>query len=108
MWRRWLTSWQNWTGDRGLDRAIRAELRAQGYVGQQAGIRNCRLVAIQRPGWVQVYQFEIAWPASDTLFGVARDDGRSRTTVKLFTDRQHRDGQRQQWSAGLIEAPHQC
>ena len=112
MWRRWLTSWRNWTGDHGLDTAIRAQMEAQGYGDRQACIRNCRLVAIERPGWVQVFQFEVSWPADDSspdkLYGVARDDGRSSTTVKLYSERRQRNEQRDLWSLGLIEAPHKC
>lgn len=106
MFRKWLERYQNWVGDSSLELAIRNEIRAQGLPSYRSRIRNCRLVAIQRPGWVQIYQFEVLTtdPSGESLalFGVARDDGRAKTLVRLFADVQSRDEQQEGWSEGFI------
>lgn len=105
---RWLQALQNWVGDSSLELAIRREIRAQRLPSHRSQIRNCRLVAIQRPGWVQVYQFEVETrdPSGESLrlFGIVRDDGRTRSVVRLFVDEEARDEQREEWSEGLLVA----
>lgn len=107
---KWLERWKNWVGDRDMESAIRAQLRDQGYQSARSQITNFKLVAIERPGWVCIYEFGVeTWDASTTgvtLFGVARDDARRRTTVQLHERPEPRDEQRAIWSEGLILAPH--
>ncbi len=92
-----------------MELAIRGELRKQGY-NPGRKIVDFKLVAIERPGWVCIYEFTVATRASSdqasTLFGVAHDDGRSGTIVRFYEDSTPRDEQRATWSEGMILAPH--
>lgn len=91
------TSWQNWTGDRELELAIRKALKREGYGVHAAKIQQVHLAAIERPGWVQVYRFlvDTTHQLSDHqpdrqgeavhLFGVAFNDGRKESTDVFLT-----------------------
>ncbi len=50
--------WNDWCGDREMELAIRKHLNENGFFGGTATLRNVRLVAVQRPGWLQVFRFE--------------------------------------------------
>ncbi len=41
-----------------MEIAIRRHLTESGFFGPTAKLQNVRLVAVQRPGWLQVYRFE--------------------------------------------------
>lgn len=107
-----ITAWQNWTGDKRLTDAIRGELRRQGFAVNAAQIRDVRLAAVERPGWVQVYRFAVATVTNDdnphhrrdvVLLGLSRDDGRrSRIEVLLTEDESRWRDQLDRWSEGLI------
>ncbi|MEM8865705.1 MAG: hypothetical protein AAGF31_09215 [Planctomycetota bacterium] len=102
-----LQRWSDWTGDRHLEQAIRAELRRMELPAHAAKIRRVRLVAIQRPGWVQVRRFQVETLDADKnpyqLIGLARDDGRqSRIKVLLTRDVDVLKRQLDEWSEGLI------
>lgn len=106
--RQWLKRWKDWIGDRDMELAIRAALRKQGYnTGQR--IVNFRLVAIERPGWVSIYEFNVEGAKlaerSVELYGVARDDARRSTIVRIYEKIESRDQQRAAWSEGMILAP---
>ena len=110
MLRHLLQQWRDWTGDKLLDRAIRAELRRLGFASATAKIRDVRLAAIQRPGWVQVYRFGVETTIKTvsgsrpvTLVGLSREDGRqSRTEVLLTEDQAIWRARFEEWSDGLI------
>lgn len=51
--------WNDWCGDHEMEVAIRQHLTDNGYFGGTAQLKSVRLVAIQRPGWLQVYRFEV-------------------------------------------------
>lgn len=102
-----LDRWANWIGDRSLEQAIQAELRRGGFAVHASKIIRPRLVAIERPGWVQVHRFEVETLDSERhavrLFGAVRDDGRSeRPRAVLTHDRNERDSQLDAWCEGLI------
>ncbi|MEN0110533.1 MAG: hypothetical protein AAF805_07390 [Planctomycetota bacterium] len=107
-----LTRWQNWTGDKRLTDAIRGELRRQGFAVNAAEIRDVRLAAVERPGWVQVYRFAVATATNEenphtrrdvVLLGLSRDDGRrSRIDVLLTEDESVWMRQLDHWADGLI------
>lgn len=112
MFRDLLKRWSDWTGDKHLERAIHSELRRGGYAVHASRIFDVRLVAIERPGWVQVTRFavETTAPAGDgdqrrpvVLLGIARDDARSGPIRVLVTEDEAvwRDRLRE-WSDGLI------
>lgn len=109
--------WANWTGDKDMENAIRAHLTDHGYFGRMAKIEAVRLVAVQRPGWVQIYRFEatarIQQESDDNrpnpeasyaqLFGLAKEDARKQACeIRTFTDPDDRRGLFADWSDGLI------
>ena len=124
-WQELTNRWKNWTGDRELDIAIRRHLSDQGYQGGGAELQQVKLIAVQRPGWVQVYRFEAvarrqviddvedestsasppshpATSSSQLLYGLVRDDGRFGCEVQTFIHPARRIELFKQWSEGLI------
>ncbi|MEM6798935.1 MAG: hypothetical protein AAF589_05425 [Planctomycetota bacterium] len=107
MLRELLRQWADWTGDELLTRAIRRELRQQKLAVHAAKIRDVRLVAIERPGWVQVRRFRVETTDGDrlpiVLQGLARDDGRKQgIDVLLTTSSAELKARLDAWSEGLI------
>lgn len=113
MFRDLLKRWSDWTGDKRLTEAIRAELRRKGYAVHAAQIREVRLAAIERPGWVQIYRFAVETTnnhpekpqekESIVLLGLSRDDGRkSRIEILLTPDKAVWEARLAAWSDGLI------
>jgi len=105
MFKRLVKMWSDWLGDRDLEIAIRKELARLGHNSKIALIRQSRLEAIERPGWVQVWSFSVEYERADgvdRLFGTARDDGRSGTKVFISSDSRDRNQQLAQWCEGLI------
>ncbi len=116
MLREWFQRWCDWTGDADLERAIRAELRRQGYAVRASLIRDVRLAAIQRPGWLQVFRFRVEAVLNEEnpgprpedrrevlLHGLSRDDGReSRIEVLLTEDQAEWRSRLDEWSEGMI------
>ena len=112
--------WENWCGDRDMELAIREHLTRNGYFGGTARFRAVRLVAVQRPGWLQIYRFEVtarlapepdddeedrpdAPPIYEELFGLVRDDIRRKMCdVRVFRLEQDRRCVFARWSDGLI------
>ena len=118
--------WNDWCGDRDMELAIRKHLNENGFFGRTAKLRNVRLVAIQRPGWLQVFRFEALArvrpnepadgkadqeldpnpdqpPQYCQLFGLVRDDIRHKTNrVRVFEDEQQRRELFANWSEDLI------
>lgn len=100
-----------------MEITIRMYLNDNGYFGNTAKLRNVRMVAVQRPGWLQVFRFEatarvrqdISEDAPDPqaeyreLFGLVRDDIRhSVNTVRVFEDESQRRELFARWSEDLI------
>ena len=105
MLRKLIERWNSWIGDSDLERAIRDHLVCEGYPRKASEIREARMVAIQRPGWVQVWKFRVETVLDDqplTLFGAARDDGRTGTRVVVSQHFSPVQLQLSQWSEGLI------
>ena len=105
MFRHLLDRWKNWVGDRSLELAIRKQLVKQGYPRQASRIIEPRMIAIQRPGWVQVWRFRVETKHNGqpiTLCGAARDDGRVGTKVLISTESAAVQRQLAEWSEGLI------
>ncbi len=96
--------------------AIRRHLSSAGYYGGSAKLRNVRLVAVARPGWVQIYRFDVTArlhqtseedqadpaPIDHELCGLVRDDGRRGGEVRCFRDEAERRALFARWSEGLI------
>lgn len=109
--------WNDWCGDREMELAIRQHLSRNGYFGGTAKFRSVRLVAVQRPGWLQVYRFEATArivaeadehqpdppPVYHELFGLVRDDIRHKISdVRVFQREEDRRCLFARWSDGLI------
>lgn len=108
--------WADWCGDRDMENAIRSHLTKEGYFGATVKLQNVRLVAVQRPGWVQVYRFEAIArvavapnddrpdppPEHHNLFGLVKDDGRRGAEVRTFLHAEQRRELFAKWSDGLL------
>ncbi|WDI40857.1 hypothetical protein [Bremerella sp. P1] len=121
--RAWLNSiaqwWNDWVGDKEMENSIRHHLDQSGYYGALAQITNVRLVAIQRPGWLQIYRFEVKArvridaeetdgpdpaPQHAQLLGLVRQDFRkSINDIRLFDQPQARRELFRDWAEGLIQ-----
>ncbi|WP_372896524.1 hypothetical protein [Stieleria sp.] len=109
--------WNDWCGDREMELEIRKHLTQNGYYGGSAKLKNVRLVAVQRPGWLQVFRFEATarLQAEETegpdpeavyenLYGLVRDDIRHKTnSVRVFQDPSERRELFLRWSEDLIQ-----
>jgi hypothetical protein len=88
------------------EQEIREYLHANGFEGPSARFDYVELKAIQRPGWVQVFQFSVCVTDEDDivhhLLGVARDDERRGIEIFLTESESERDNAMEAWSAGLI------
>jgi len=110
--------WENWCGDHEMELTIRQHLTENGFYGGTAKLRNVRLVAVQRPGWLQVFRFDatvrvrpaeeeegVADPAPEyrEVFGLVRDDIRHKiNSVQFFEEERERRELFARWSEGLI------
>lgn len=109
--------WNDWCGDRDMELAIRKHLSQNGYYGNTVRLKNVRLVAVQRPGWLQVFRFEaiarVQLPETEgpdpdavyeELYGLVRDDIRHKmTSVRVFRDPSERRELFLRWSDGLVQ-----
>jgi hypothetical protein len=111
--------WSNWCGDRELEMAIRRHLTTDGHYGGSAKLKAVRLAAVQRPGWLQVYRFDVVVRSrsvdeSDdavdaaaqyvTLFGLVKEDVRkNETIVRTFDSPEARRELFELWSVDLIQ-----
>ena len=88
------------------EQEIRENLHANGFQGPSARFDYVELKAIERPGWVQVFQFSVCVTDEDDkvhhLLGVARDDERKGIEVFLTELESERDKTLEAWSSGLI------
>ena len=98
---------KNLIRNRSAEKDIRDWLSSQGMCGRTAEFFEIELHAIQRPGWLQVFRFEVkARNANDEilhLFGAMRADeryGNPKITVSLLPE--ERDRQLEDWSRNLI------
>ena len=109
--------WNDWCGDADMEKSIRSHLTENGYFGQTAKLANVRLVAVQRPGWLQVFRFEATarkqLPEQENapeleaeyskLFGLVKDDIRHNVnTIRVFDDQAQRKELFGRWSEDLI------
>lgn len=110
--------WNNWVGDHEMELEIRKHLTQNGYYGGSVKLRNVRLVAVQRPGWLQVFRFEATArvqsentddgpdpePVYDELYGLVREDIRQKMIrVRVFEDPLERRELFLRWSEDLIQ-----
>ncbi len=110
--------WEDWCGDHEMEKTIRKHLTQNGFFGGTARLRNVRLVAVQRPGWLQIFRFDATVrvkpenldddavaPEAEyrEVFGLVKDDIRHKVnTVRFFEEEQERVDLFACWSEGLI------
>lgn len=104
--------WTSWVGDHELERAIREHLTQNGFAGAGAKFIEVRLIAIARPGWIQVHRFTVDVEKQSEhfedrepamrRFGLVRDDGRKSIEVRVFENVLGRNELFDEWSEGLI------
>ena len=110
--------WEDWCGDHDMEVTIRKHLTVNGFFGGTAKLRNVRLVAVQRPGWLQVFRFDATVrvrpeideevgkdpePEYREVFGLVKDDIRHKVnTVRFFEQEQERIELFARWSEDLI------
>ncbi|PHQ31874.1 hypothetical protein [Rhodopirellula bahusiensis] len=116
-WKRIQSKWDGWSGDREMEQSIRRHLSQNGYFGTTATLSGVRLVAVQRPGWQQVFRFEVRArvdfrtpddepdpePVYHDLYGLVHEDFReNRSQVRVFESQEQRGELFRDWSDGLI------
>jgi len=103
-------------GNRVTEKDIRDWLDSNRYVGATASITDLELHAIQRPGWVQVFSFEVKVTSANEFevddirrqkFGVVLDDERNRkledrTKIWIFESENERDRKLEEVSKDMI------
>ncbi len=95
-------------GNNVAEKDIREHLSANGYFGRTATFVEIELHAIQRPGWLQVFRFQVNAKSTDDhwvkLFGAMRDDERfKKTEILFFSNNNKRDQVLKSWSKGLMQ-----
>lgn len=91
--------------NRVTEKDIRDYLESQGYEGPSAKFDSLELVAVQRPGWVQIFEFVVRVSQGDDrqqFYGVAKDDERNGITVFLGKTQADQERTSHRWSEGLI------
>jgi len=106
-------------GNRVTEKDVRLWLNDQGWAGRSAKFDQLELHAIQPPGWIQIFRFQVsvkpasnpdsddAEPPADpqTFFGAVRDDERQKgspTKIWMFDDQAEQTEKLSELSAGLI------
>lgn len=94
-------------GNKSAEKDIRDWLSQNGYCGKSAKFAEIELHAIKRPGWLQVFRFDVQGltvkHVSVQLFGAMRSDERyGQPTIVVHNELVARDDQLAQWSDGLI------
>ena len=94
-------------GNKSAEKDIRDWLSEQSFCGKTAQFSEVELHAIKRPGWLQVFRFEVRARKNDDewmqLFGAMRADeryGQPQIVVSPYQD--DRDTQLAEWSKTLI------
>ena len=93
--------------NKSAEKDVRDWLSKNEYIGESAKFTELELHAIQRPGWLQVFRFEISVQTSERrtiqLFGAMRSDERfGRPKIVVYESLAERDAHLAEWSEGLI------
>ena len=93
-------------GNRVTEKDVRDFLTDRVFSGSTARFDYLKLVAIERPGWIQIFAFRVATcdisGAKRTFFGVVRDDERNRTEILLEDTAEAQEKVIHSWSKDLI------
>ncbi len=90
-----------------IDPELQEYLSGIGYYGRTAKCLHCKMIGVQRPGWVQVFELHIrakrkngGW---EDKFGICRSDERDGTyEIQLFDDQQACRDACQESTSGMI------
>ena len=98
---------KNLIRNRNAEKDIRDWLSSQGMCGRTAEFCEVELHAIQRPGWLQIFQFEVKARNTNKetihLYGALRSDERyGKPKVFVSPSAEERDFQLDGWSRNLI------
>jgi len=110
--------------NRVTEKDVRAWMDRNGFYGGSADIQDLELYAVQRPGWLQIFSFQVRVKSRENserpgdhdqpwtaLFGVVKDDERRRgdmkTQVELLPTAEQQAQKLEQWSRGLITKSNQ-
>lgn len=92
--------------NRVTEEEIRDYLQANGFRGPSARFDYVELIAIERPGWVQVFEFRVRVFDEDEnvhhLLGVLRSDERKSMKIFLTESEAEQAKTMEEWSVGLI------
>lgn len=106
-----MTKLNGWIRNRVTEKDLRDYLTDRGFDGRGARITDLELAAIARPGWIQIFRFEVRTQDKNSnwydFFGVVRDDERYQMQVLLTTVEEEREERFQEWSEGLFKAERQ-
>ena len=96
-----------WIANKSAEKDIRNWLTENGYVGRSAKFVEIELHAIKRPGWLQIFRFEMTGHHNEERgkkeFGAMWSDERyGDPKIEVYPDRSARDEQLSEWSTGLI------
>lgn len=94
-------------GNKVAERDLRRWLDGAGYYGRSARVATLDLVAVARPGWVQIFRFDAEAKRADSdewvaLRGLLRDDDRTGHEVRLYEDDVTLAAGLESWSEGMI------
>ena len=93
--------------NKSAEKDIRDWLSQNGFCGKSATFSEIELHAIQRPGWLQIFRFQLKVSTAERryiqLFGGMHSDERFGTPrIAVYEDIAERDAQLAEWSEGLI------
>lgn len=94
-------------GNKSAEKDIRDWLSANGYYGNSAKFSEIELHAIKRPGWLQIFRFELKCLTVEDrgvqLYGAMHSDERyGQPEIVVYEQIEGRDSQLAAWSEGLI------
>ena len=96
-------------GNKVTEKDLRDYLATQSFYANSARVHELELVGIERPGWVQYYQFHVeakherdGWTE---LYGLVRDDERQSFDVQLFDNEEDSRRAVRTATAGCITRP---
>lgn len=98
---------RSFIGNKSTEKDIRDWLSQNGFLGKSADFAEIELHAIKRPGWLQVFRFDVrvkdAQREWQHLFGAVRCDERyGNPKMCVSRDLDERDSQLAEWSENLI------
>ena len=96
-------------GNKGTEKDLRDYLATQQFYANSARVHELELVGIERPGWVQYFRCHVEAKHEQNgwteLYGVIRDDERSRFDVHLFDDASQQQEAIDTMTAGCLSKP---